>query len=54
MCLSVNQASSIQNYGVTCESITVGHNPSKLPLTAGRGLHSFPLELNLSSSRTHS
>lgn len=34
VCLSVNQASSIQNYGVTCESITVGHNASKLPLTA--------------------
>ena len=33
-CLSVNQASSIQNYGVTCESITLGHNPSGLPLTA--------------------
>jgi len=32
--LSVNQASSIQNYGVTCESITIGHNPAKLPLTA--------------------
>jgi hypothetical protein len=27
ICLSVNQASSIQNYGVTCESITVGHSP---------------------------
>ena len=34
VCLSVNQASSIQNYGVTCESVTVGHNASKLPLTA--------------------
>ena len=34
ICLSVNQASSIQNYGVTCESITVGHNPFKLGLTA--------------------
>jgi hypothetical protein len=33
--LSVNQASSIQNLGVTCESITIGHNPHKLPLTAG-------------------
>jgi hypothetical protein len=33
VCLSVNQASSIQNLGVTCESITVGHNPSKLPLS---------------------
>ena len=27
ICLSVNQASSIQNYGVTCESTTVGHSP---------------------------
>eukprot|EP00746_Dinoflagellata_sp_MGD_P036778 gnl/MRDRNA2_/MRDRNA2_18834_c0_seq1.p1 gnl/MRDRNA2_/MRDRNA2_18834_c0~~gnl/MRDRNA2_/MRDRNA2_18834_c0_seq1.p1 ORF type:complete len:797 (+),score=115.57 gnl/MRDRNA2_/MRDRNA2_18834_c0_seq1:116-2392(+) len=34
VCLSMNQASSIQNLGVTCESITVGHNPSKLPLSA--------------------
>lgn len=34
VCLSVNQASSIQSIGSTCESITVGHNPSKLPLTA--------------------
>jgi len=33
--LSVNQASSIQNLGVTCESMTIGHNPNKLPLTAG-------------------
>jgi len=33
-CLAVNQASSIQNYGVTCESFTLGHNPFKLPLTA--------------------
>jgi len=31
--LSVNQASSIQSLGATCESITIGHNPSKLPLT---------------------
>jgi len=29
----VNQASSIQNFGVTCESITLGHNPSSMPLT---------------------
>eukprot|EP00854_Cymbomonas_tetramitiformis_P009250 gene9250-10957_t len=28
--LSVNQASSIQSYGVRCESVTIGHNPSKL------------------------
>lgn len=34
VCLSVNQASSIQHYGVTCESITIGHNPTKLPLAA--------------------
>ncbi|KAL1515756.1 hypothetical protein AB1Y20_002372 [Prymnesium parvum] len=33
-CLSVKQASSIQNLGVTCESITIGHNPFKLPLAA--------------------
>lgn len=34
-CLSgVHQASSIQNYGVTCESVTVGHNPFPLPLAA--------------------
>ena len=33
-CLAVNQASSIQNFGVTCESITLGHNRFKLPLTA--------------------
>ena len=34
VCLSVNQASSIQNLGVTLESLTIGHNPSKLPLSA--------------------
>jgi hypothetical protein len=33
VCLSVNQASSIQSLGGTCESITVGHNPFKLPLS---------------------
>lgn len=33
VCLSVNQASSIQSWGGTCESITVGHNPFKLDLT---------------------
>mmetsp|Transcript_53860 Transcript_53860/g.128012 ORF Transcript_53860/g.128012 Transcript_53860/m.128012 type:complete len:1454 (-) Transcript_53860:172-4533(-) len=33
VCLSVNQASSIQSLGSTCESITIGHNPYKLPLT---------------------
>lgn len=31
-CLAVNQASSIQSIGGTCESITIGHNPHKLPL----------------------
>lgn len=31
--LSINQASSIQSLGSTCESITIGHNPFKLPLT---------------------
>ena len=33
VCLSVNQASSIQSIGATCESMTLGHNPYKLPLT---------------------
>jgi hypothetical protein len=33
VCLSVNQASSIQSWGGTCESITIGHNPFKLPLS---------------------
>jgi len=33
VCLSVNQASSIQNFGVTCESVTLGHNPFKLALS---------------------
>ena len=33
VCLSVNQASSIQSLGGTCESITVGHNPFKLALS---------------------
>ena len=32
-CLSVNQASSIQNYGITCEAFTLGHNPYALPLS---------------------
>ena len=36
-CLSVNQASSIQSIGSTAESITIGHNPFKLPLSA-RGI----------------
>jgi hypothetical protein len=33
VCLSVNQASSIQSIGSTCESMTIGHNPYKLSLT---------------------
>ena len=33
VCLSVNQASSIQSLGGTAESITIGHNPFQLPLT---------------------
>ncbi|CAJ1406744.1 unnamed protein product [Effrenium voratum] len=32
VCLAVNQASSIQSMGETCESLTIGHNPFKLPL----------------------
>ena len=32
--LSVSQASSIQNWGVTLESFTLGHNPTKLGLSA--------------------
>ena len=34
VCLSVNQASSIQSIGSTLESITNSHNPSTMPLTA--------------------
>ena len=34
VCLSANQASSIQNFGVTAETLTVGHHPFKLPLSA--------------------
>jgi hypothetical protein len=34
ICLSVNQSSSIQSLGGTCESITIGHNPFQLPLSA--------------------
>lgn len=34
VCLSVNQASSIQSLGSRCESVTIGHNPFKLPLSA--------------------
>ena len=37
VCLSVNQASSIQSLGSTCESVTIGHNPFKLPLST-RGI----------------
>lgn len=33
VCLSMNQASSIQSWGGTCESITIGHNPFKLDLS---------------------
>ena len=33
VCLSVNQACSIQSYGGTCESITIGHNDFQLPLS---------------------
>lgn len=33
VCLSINQASSIQSIGGTCESITIGHNPFQLPLS---------------------
>ena len=38
VCLAVNQASSIQNWGVTCEAITLGHNPFALPLAKGGAL----------------
>jgi len=31
--LSLSQASSIQSFGGTCESITIGHSPYKLPLS---------------------
>jgi hypothetical protein len=34
VCLSVNQASSIQSWGGTCESVTIGHNHFQLPLSA--------------------
>ncbi|CAE7706632.1 unnamed protein product [Symbiodinium pilosum] len=34
VCMAVNQASSIQSLGATCESITIGHNPHRLPLSA--------------------
>jgi len=32
--LAISQASSIQSLGGTCESVTIGHNPYKLPLSA--------------------
>ena len=32
-CLAVNQASSIQSLGGTCETITIGHNAANLPLS---------------------
>lgn len=37
VCLSINQASSIQSLGGTCESVTIGHNPFKLALSS-RGI----------------
>ena len=36
--LSLNQASSIQNLGVTCESVSIGHNPFKLPLSKAHNI----------------
>lgn len=33
VCLSINQASSIQSVGSTCETVTIGHNMFKLPLS---------------------
>ncbi|KAL7547183.1 hypothetical protein ACHAWF_016592 [Thalassiosira exigua] len=33
VCLSINQASSIQSIGGTCESVTIGHNTFQLPLS---------------------
>lgn len=33
VCLSTNQASNIQSIGGTCESVTIGHNPSEMTLT---------------------
>jgi len=32
--LSINQASSIQSLGSTCETVTIGHNKFKLPLSS--------------------
>ena len=57
VCLSANQASSIQNYGVTAETLTIGHHPFKLPLSAeaiflptGRKLFVCEAELQEKSS----
>eukprot|EP00667_Euglena_gracilis_P000989 EG_transcript_989 len=33
VCLSINQASSIQNLRTTCETLTIGHNPYVMPLS---------------------
>ena len=33
VCLSINQANSIESIGGTCESVTIGHNPTKMALT---------------------
>uniref|UniRef100_A0A7S1GRL4 EF-hand domain-containing protein n=1 Tax=Cyclophora tenuis TaxID=216820 RepID=A0A7S1GRL4_CYCTE len=33
VCLSLNQASSIQSIGGSCESVTIGHNPWSMSLT---------------------
>jgi hypothetical protein len=35
ICLLINQASSIQSIGGTCESIAIGHNPADMSLTMG-------------------
>ena len=34
VCLSINQASSIQSIGSTLESLTIGHNPYAMGLAA--------------------
>jgi len=34
VCLSLNQASSIQSLTSTCETVTIGHNQFKLPLSS--------------------
>jgi len=54
VCLSVNQASSIQNLGVTLESLTIGHNPYKLPLSAmAEFLPTRPLTIYRSAKSRH-